>query len=56
MTQLAAVLRSWREKKELSVRDAANVIGLKPMTLNRIERGKAMDGQSLGKILRWMLS
>lgn len=41
---------------DLGVREAAAEVGLSSATLSRIERGEAMDGQTLATVLRWLLS
>lgn len=53
---IAEVLRSWRGFQGLSVRDAARAIGLTSATYSRIERGYNADGETLGRVLRWLLS
>ena len=53
--QLGDVLRKWRLMRDLTVREAAKVMGLSVATLSRIERGENMDGAVLAKILTWLL-
>jgi transcriptional regulator with XRE-family HTH domain len=54
--KLGDILRKWRLMSDLTVRDAAKEIGISSPTLSRIEQGISMDGTTLAKILRWMLS
>lgn len=53
--RLGLVLYKWRHMSEISIRDASKMIGVSPATLSRIERGEEMDGQSLSKILIWLM-
>lgn len=53
--RLARLLKSWRAVADLSIRDAAKEIGVSTPTLSRIERGEEMNGQTLAKILTWMM-
>lgn len=54
-TNLGRVLRRWRTADELSLRDAAQRIGIGHATLMRAEQGYAMDALTFGKIMMWML-
>ena len=54
--KLGEVIRKWRAMSELGVREVAKEIGISHGTLSRIERGEAMDGLTLTKILIWLLS
>jgi transcriptional regulator with XRE-family HTH domain len=40
---------------DLTEREAAKELGVSLSTLSRIERGEAMDGVTLAKILAWLL-
>lgn len=51
----ATVLRAWRHHEELSLQQAADQIGLKLDTYRRVEMGNAMEGETLAKVLRWLL-
>lgn len=53
--KLGEVLKKWRRMSDIGVREAAKEIGVSHGTLSRIERGEAMDGNTLAKILRWLL-
>ncbi|MFL5652611.1 MAG: helix-turn-helix domain-containing protein [Ktedonobacteraceae bacterium] len=50
------VFRKWRVTSEVSIRDAAQQIGISPATLNRFERGEDSNGKTLASILHWLLS
>ena len=52
---LGNVLRMWREASGLNVRDAAKEIGTSASTLSRLERGYALDGDTLATVICWML-
>lgn len=39
---------------EVTTRDLAERIGISAATLSRVERGEAMDGATLAKILNWL--
>ncbi len=52
---LGILLRAWREKHRMGVRGAAKQIGISHATLSRIENGKATDGQTLWRVLNWLI-
>ncbi len=54
--KLGDVLRKWRRASDLNVREAAALLGVSHGTLSRVERGEKMDGETLAKILAWLLS
>jgi hypothetical protein len=49
------LLRAWRHHEEMTVREAAEHVGIPYSTYQRIEKGYAMSGETLAVILRWML-
>jgi transcriptional regulator with XRE-family HTH domain len=53
--RLGEVLRKWRRAADIPVREAAELIGVSTATLSRIERGEAMDGTTLAKVLTWLV-
>jgi len=53
--KLGEVLKKWRRMSDIGVREAAKEIGISHGTLSRIERGEAMDGNTLAKILVWLV-
>ncbi len=54
--KLGNVIRLWRRSQDMGVREAAKIFGISHGTLSRIERGEMMDGGTLAKILKWLLS
>ena len=55
MKRLAELLRGWRWDSKLSVREAAEMIGLTAATYSRLERGEMVDGNTLSTVIRWLL-
>lgn len=53
--RLGSVLRCYRVMKEMGFRELAEEVGVSAATLCRIESGKAMDADTLLKLLNWML-
>lgn len=53
--RLGAILHKYRTMSDLSLRELAMEIGTTAPTLSRIERGEMMDGETMVKILVWML-
>lgn len=52
---LGVVLRAWRESRRMGIREAAKQIGISHATLSRIENGKPTDGQTLWRVLSWLI-
>jgi len=50
------VLRRWRRAEDMTLDDASRVIGLPRHTLNRVELGGMPDGETLAKLLTWLVS
>jgi transcriptional regulator with XRE-family HTH domain len=53
---LGHVLARYRWAQQITVRDAAKVMGISAATLSRIEHGEMMDGMTMAKILIWLLA
>lgn len=53
--QLGQVIRGWRDNQRMGVREAANILGVSPATLSRIENGKPCSQEVLITILDWLL-
>ena len=53
-TNLARLLKLHRMFSEQTVREFAPKVGISIATLSRIERGHAMDAETLMKILNWL--
>ena len=54
--KLAQMIQIYRAVQGITVRDLAREIKLTPSTLNRFENGKECGGETLSKILKWLLS
>ena len=54
--RLGEVIRKWRVMSELSVRDAAAIIGISATTLHRFESGDDVDGRTLITVLKWLMA
>lgn len=55
MTNLGEMLRLYSMMRRLTVRQLAPEIGVSIATLSRIERGHAMDADTLMKVIHWAL-
>ena len=53
--RLGEVLKKWRSTTNLGCREAASLVGISAATWSRIERGEAMDGNTLAALLRWLM-
>jgi transcriptional regulator with XRE-family HTH domain len=53
--RIAELLKAWRHHHEMSLREAAERLGIPPSTYARVEKGYPMSGETLAVILRWML-
>ncbi len=53
--RVAELLKAWRHHQELSVREAAERVGIPASTYAGIEKGRAMSSETLAVIWRWML-
>jgi len=49
------LLEAWRHHHHMSVREAADRIGIAGSTYARVEKGHPMSGVTMAAILRWML-
>lgn len=54
-THLGEMLTLYRAARRWTVRDVAPRIGISAATLSRIERGHAMDADTMLRIWRWLL-
>jgi transcriptional regulator with XRE-family HTH domain len=52
---LADTLRAWRHHQELSIRDAAERIGIDRGALYRLEKGESVNQSTLVSVWRWLL-
>jgi transcriptional regulator with XRE-family HTH domain len=55
-THLGAMLALYRAAHNWTVRDVAPRIGISIATLSRIERGHAMDADTMLKVWRWLIA
>jgi len=53
--KLGDLLRKWRRASDFNLQEASARIGISVATLSRIERGYAMNGDVLAKVLVWLL-
>lgn len=49
------MLKIYRCWHDVNIRDGAADIGISASTLSRIENGEKMDGETLAKIIKWLL-
>jgi len=52
---LAKILKLYRVWEGLTVREMAEIIDVSAATVSRIERDEPMSGETLAKVLRWLL-
>lgn len=55
MSNLAQLIKQYRWACKIGVRELANDIGVSAATISRIENGEMPDGNTLRKILIWLL-
>lgn len=53
--RIGDVLRKWRRASDMGIREAAEIIGVSHGTLSRIERGEAIDGKTMLKLIVWLM-
>lgn len=51
---IGELMRSWRQKRDIGVREAGQQIGVSHGTVSRIERGEQIDAATMMKLLNWM--
>ena len=54
--RLGEVIRKWQITSELTIRDAAAMIGISATTLHRFESGDDVDGRTLIAVLKWLMA
>jgi predicted DNA-binding protein (UPF0251 family) len=54
--KVAEAVRSWRLLEKLTVRDAAERIGIDRSVLHRLESGHPVSASNLAAVVRWLLS
>lgn len=53
--RIGRIIKDWRWANRVNIRDMAKELGVSHSTLSRLESGENMDGETLGRILQWML-
>lgn len=53
---VGSMLRAYREKQKLSLRELARMIGVDFTTLSRFENGKAVTTDAWVAIIKWILT
>lgn len=53
--RIGTVLRRYRRVEDMDLRTMAKQLGISAATLMRVEIGHDPEGQTLAKLLRWML-
>lgn len=54
--QVGKVIRAYRQKEDIGVREMAKILGVSAATVSRVERGFAPDGHTMAKLLVWLFS
>lgn len=54
--KIGEILVQYRNIEGYNIRDFAAELEVSAATLSRIERGENMDGRTLAKIIKWLLS
>ena len=55
LSKLGALVRSYRESRDIPLREAAKEVGLSPSTLSRVERGSAVpDLGTVERLMAWV--
>lgn len=54
--KLAELMKLYRTWEDVGIRDMAAELDISPATLSRVERGEEMNGATLAKIIKWLLS
>jgi len=52
--RIGPLLKSWRQKHDVGVRELGREIGISHGTVSRIERGEQIDAATMMKLLNWM--
>lgn len=54
--RVGEMLSSWRHIEKVSLRAAADEIGIHHLALRRIESGHPVTGEHILKLIRWMIA
>lgn len=53
--QLGQVIKAWRQKFDINMRDAAKIMDISPATLCRVEANNSVNSRVLANILLWLI-
>lgn len=53
--RLASLMKAWRHRHEMSIREAAERLGVPASTYAGIEKGRGVSGETLAHVMRWLL-
>lgn len=54
--RIGELLKAWREKRSLTLKEMAPRVGVSFQTLSRLERGLMPDGKTTLKVLAWVMA
>lgn len=54
--RIGQIIADYRFTNRKGIREQAAEIGISPATLSRIENGKSCDGESMAKLILWLIS
>jgi len=54
MKRLGQMLKTWREKNDLTQREMARTLGVLPSTVCRLENGKESDTKTIRRVMLWV--
>lgn len=54
--RLGQILQKWRLMSDLTLREVAKLMKVSLPTVQRIEQGRQMDGETLAKVLMFLMS
>ena len=52
--RIGKLLKKWRAINELSIREVAEEIGIATATLYNLEAGRAIDSETMLRIVNWL--
>lgn len=53
--RVGRLLKNYRKRNEITLRELSAQIGIGAATLMRIEQGRIPDGATLAKLLHWLM-
>lgn len=54
MKRIGQMLKTWRQKQDLTIRQMAGTLKISTATLSRLERGEHLDTRTLRCVMIWM--